>query len=78
MVMAVLESLPVAASATPNSPTAMPPSGVTMFGNAMLPHVYAPMMANATSRIGMIVESMPVERPWMMLVAGPVSDASAI
>ena len=44
----------------------------------MLPNVYAPMMANATSRMGMMVDSMPVDRPWMTFVPGPVSDASAI
>ena len=36
------------------------------------------MMAKLTSRMGMMVDSMPVDRPWMMLVAASVSDASAI
>ena len=55
----------------------MPPMS-SAFGNAMLPKVYAPMMANATSRMGMIVDSMPVDRPWITFVPGPVSEASAI
>ncbi len=77
MVMAVLESMPVAARPTPNRPTAMPPSAAA-FGNAMLPKVYAPMMASATSTMGAMVDSMPVPMPSMMTVAAPVSAASAI
>lgn len=72
MVMAVLESMPVAARPTPNRPTAMPPSAAA-FGNAMLPKVYAPMMASATSTMGAMVDSMPVPMPSMMTVAAPVS-----
>ena len=80
MVMAVLESMPVAAKPTPNRPTTMPLSipASAAIGNARLPKRNAPMMARATRMMGAMVDSMPVEMPSMMTVAAPVSALSAI
>jgi len=50
----------------------------SLSGTAQLPIAKAPMMARATTRIGSAVDIMPVPRPWMMLVAAPVSEAAAM
>ena len=47
-------------------------------GEPSMPNQMARSMAMATTMTGAVVLFMPTARPWMIVVAGPVSAASAM
>ena len=48
-----------------------------MSGSPLMPNQSASRMAKATTSTGAAVLFMPTAMPWMMVVAAPVSAASA-